>query len=95
MNFHMSIGYIKVTLVSLPRLSSGVFAEVILQVSHPGRGRTSQSLYALNLRATIIGYEPPLVVYGILKPLLGETYLLHSGANIFYPWFTCDLDLHF
>ena len=56
----------------------GVFAEVILQVSHPGRGRTSQSLYALNLRATIIAYEPLLVVYGILKPLLGETYLLHS-----------------
>ena len=55
-----------------------------MQVSWPGRGWTTQSLYALKLRATIIGYEPPLVVYGSLKPLLGETYLLHSGAHISY-----------
>ena len=62
----LSIDYIEVTLVSLPRLSRGYFAEVILQVSWPGRGRTAQSLYALKLRATIIGYAPPLVVYGSL-----------------------------
>ena len=82
---HLSIDYIEVTLFSLPRLLRGYFAEVILQVSWPGRGVTAQSLYALNLRATIIGYEPSLVVYGILKPLLGDTYLLHSGTHISYP----------
>ena len=82
---HLSIDYIKVTLVSLPRLLRGYFAGVILWVSRPGRGQTAQSLYVLKLRATIIGYEPPLVVYGSLKPLLGETYLLHSGAHISYP----------
>ena len=81
----LSIDYIEVTLVSLPRLSMGYFAEVILQVSWPGRGRTTQLLYALKLRATIIGYEPPLVVYGSLNTLLGETYTLHSGAHISYP----------
>ena len=70
----LSIDYIEVTLVSLPRLSRGYFARVILQVSRPGWGRTAQSLYALKLRATRIGYMPLLVVYGILKPLLGETY---------------------
>ena len=84
-----------VTLVSLPRLSRGYFARVILHVSRPGWGRIVQLLYALKLRATIIGYKPPLVLYGIIKPLLGETYLLHSGAHISYPWFSCDLDLHF
>ena len=78
----LSINYIEVTLVSLPRLLRGYFAEVILQVSWPGRGRKTQSLYALKLTATIIGYEPPLVVYGSLNPLLGETYLLNSGAHI-------------
>ena len=36
-------------------------------------------------QATIIGYIPPLVVYGSLKPLLGETYLLHSGAHLSSP----------
>ena len=59
----LSIGYIGVTLVALPRLSRGYFAEVILQVSRPGRGWTTQSLYAMKLRATIIGYIPPLVLY--------------------------------
>ena len=48
-------------------------------------GQIAQSLYALKLRATIIGYEPLLVVYGSLKPLPGETYLLHSRAHISYP----------
>ena len=81
----LSIDYIVVTLVALPRLSRGYFAEVILQVSRPGWGRTTQSLYALKLRATIIGYKPQLVMYGSLKTLLGETYLLHSGAHISYP----------
>ena len=63
-NVHLSIDYIEVTLIALPRLSRGYFVEVILQVSWPGRGRTAQSLYVLKMRATIIGYEPPLVVYG-------------------------------
>ena len=79
---HLSIDYIEVTLVSLPRLSRGYFAEVILQVSRPGRGRIAQSLYALKLRATIIGYATLLVVYGSFKPLLDETYMLHLGAHI-------------
>ena len=85
----LSIDYIEVTLVSLPRLSRGYFTDIILQVSRPGRGQTSQSLYALKLRATIIGYIPPLVVYGSFEPPLGETYLLHSGAHISSPWFAC------
>ena len=68
--------------MALPRISSGYFAGVILQVSRPGWGQTAQSLYALKMRATIIGYVPLLVVYGIFEPLLGETYLLHSGAHI-------------
>ena len=92
---YLSIDYIKVTLVTFPRLSRGYFAEVILQVSRPGWGRTTQSLYALKLRAKIIGYEPPLVVYGSLKPLLGETYLLHSGAHISSPWFACIFAVDF
>ena len=83
---HLSIDYIEVTLVALPRISRGYFAGVILQVSRSGWGRTTKSLYALKLRATIIGYVHPLVVYGSLKPLLGETYLLHSGAHLSYPW---------
>ena len=82
---HLSIDYIEVTLVSLPRISRGYFAGVILQVSRLGWGQTAQSLYALKMRATIIGYVPPLVVYGSLKPLLGKTYLLHSGAHLSYP----------
>ena len=84
MTIRLSIGYIEVTLVALPRLSRGYFAGVILQVSRPGWGQTAQLLYVLKLRATIIGYEPALVVYGSLKPLLGETYLLHSGAHLSY-----------
>ena len=64
-------------------------------MSWPGKDQTTQSLYALKLRTTIIGYEPPLVVNVSLKPLLGETYVLHSGAHISYPWFACDLALHF
>ena len=81
----MSIDYIEVTLVSLHRLSRGYFVRVILQVSRLGWGQTAQSLYALKLRATIIGYEPLLVVYVSLKPLLGETHQLHSGAHLSYP----------
>ena len=81
---HLSIDYIEVTLVALPRISRGYFAGVILWVPRPGWGWTAQSLYALKLRATIIGYVPPLVVYGSLKPLLGETYVLHSGAHLSY-----------
>ena len=68
----LSIDYIEVNLVSLPRLSRGYFVEVILHVS-----RIAQLLYVLKLRAIIIGYEPLLVVYGSLKPFLGETYLIH------------------
>ena len=83
----LSIDCIEATLVSLPRLSRGYFVEVILQVSCLGRGRTAQSLYELKLRATIVCYEPPLVVNGSLKPLLGETYLLHLGDHISYPCF--------
>ena len=82
-------------LVSLPKLLRGYFAGVILQVSRPSRGRTVQSLYVLNLRAAIIGYVPPLVVYGSFDPLLGETYLLHSGAHISSPWFSCILAVDF
>ena len=51
-------------------------------LSQPGRGRTTQSLYALKLRATIIGHTLLLVVYGSLSPLLGETYMLHLGAHL-------------
>ena len=85
MIFYLSIDYIEVTLVALPRISRGYFTGVILWVSRPSLGWTAQLLYALNLRATIIGYVPPLVVYGSLKPLLGETYLLHLGAHFSYP----------
>ena len=60
-----------------------------------GRGQTAQSLYVLKLRATIIGYVPPLVVYGSFKPLLDETYLLDSGAHISSPWFACILAVDF
>ena len=74
----LSIDYIEVTLVALPRISRGYFAGVILQVSRPGWVRTAQSLYTLKLRATIIGYVPQLFVYGSLKTLLGETYLINS-----------------
>ena len=66
-----------------------------MQVSWPCRGQTTQLLYVLKLRATIIGYEPSVVVYGSLKPLLAETYLLHSGAHLSYPWFACFLALDF
>ena len=78
----LNIDYIEVALVALPRILRGYFAAVILRVSQLGWGRTAQSFYMLKLRATIIGYVPPLVVYGSLKPLLGETYLLHSGAHL-------------
>ena len=81
----LNIDYIEVTLVALPRISRGYFAGVILQVSRLGWGWTTQSLYMLKLRATIIGYVPLLVVYGSLNTLLVETYLLHSGAHISYP----------
>ena len=78
--------------MALPRILKGYFAGVILRVSRPGWGGTAQFPYALNLRATIIGYVPPLVVYGSLKPLLGETYLLHSGAHLSIP---CLLEFGF
>ena len=52
-------------------------------------------LYALKLRDTIIGYVPPLIVYGSFEPLLCETYLLHSGAHISSPWFACILVVYF
>ena len=81
----LSIAYIEVTLVALPRISRGYSTGVILRVSWPGWGWKAQSLYLLKLRATIIGYVPPLVVYGSLKPLLGNTYLLYLGAHISYP----------
>ena len=66
-----------------------------MYVSWIGRGQRSQSLYALNLRAIIVGYVPLLVVYGSFEPLLGETYLLHSGAHISSPWFSCFLAVDF
>ena len=47
------------------------------------------------MRATIIGYVPSLVVYGSFEPLLGKTYLLHSGAHISSPWFACILAIDF
>ena len=80
--------------MALPRISRGYFARVILQVSQPGWGQTAQSLYALKLRATIIGYVPPGVVYGSLKPLLGE----HTCfiRELTYPAPVClHLDLDF
>ena len=71
---YLSIDYIEVTLLALPRILRGYFVGVILQVSQLGWGQTAQLLYVLKLmRATIIGYVPPLVVYGSLKPLLGDT----------------------
>ena len=84
MTVHLSIDYIEVTLVALPRLSRGYFVEVILWVSRPGWGRTAQSIYALKLRATIIGYVPPLVVYGSLKPL---------NKNYIHSWEACQNSL--
>ena len=64
-------------------------------MSFPGRVQIVQSLYVLKLRATIIGYTPPLVVYGSLKPLLGETYLLHFGSHLSSPWLACILVVDF
>ena len=64
-------------------------------MSRPGRGQTTQLLYALKLRATIIGYVPPLVVYGSFEPLLGKTYLLLSKAHISSPWFAYILVVDF
>ena len=88
MTIFLSIDYIEVTLVFLPRLSRGYFTEFILQVSWTGRGQTTQSLYALKLRDTIIGYEPLIVVYGSLNPLLGETYL-PLIQELTYPTLVC------
>ena len=93
--FYLSIDYIEVALVSLPRLSRGYFAGLIMWVYWPGRGWITQFLYALKLRATIIGYIPPLVVYGSFEPLLGETYRLHLGAHISSPCFACILAVNF
>ena len=64
-------------------------------MSWSDRDRTTQSLYALKLRATIIGYVPPLVVYGSFEDLLGETYLLHSGAHLSSPLLACILAVDF
>ena len=64
-------------------------------MSWSGRGRIEKSLDVSNLRATIIGYVPPLVVYGSFYALLGETYLLHLGAHISSPWFDCILAVDF
>ena len=52
-------------------------------------------LYELKLRATIIGYIPPLVVYGILKPLLGKTKPPTFNSSLILPLglFASDLDL--
>ena len=91
----LSIYYIEVTLVTLPRISRGYFAGVILWVSWPGWGQIAQLIYALKLRAIIIGYIPPLIVYGSFEPLLGETYLLHSGAHISSPWFAYIFSIYF
>ena len=82
---HLSIDYIEVTLGALPRILREYSIGVILRVFWPGRGRTAQLIYVLKLRDTIIGYELSLVVYGSLKPLLGETYLLRSRAHLSYP----------
>ena len=49
----------------------------------------------LKLKDTVIGYTPLLVVYGGLRPLLGKTYLLHSGAHLSSPWFSCILVVDF
>ena len=38
---------------------------------------------------------PLLLVYGSFEPLLGETYLPHSGAHICSPWFACILAIYF
>ena len=38
-NIHLSIDYIEVALVALPRLSRRYFTEIILQVSWLGRGQ--------------------------------------------------------
>ena len=59
------------------------------------RGQTTQSLYVLKVRATIIGYVPLLVVYGIFEPLLGKAYLLHLGVHLSFPWVACILAIDF
>ena len=89
----LSFDYIEVTLVTLPRYDRGYLQSLFCRGQ--GRGWIAQSLYALKLRATIIGYVPSLVVYGSFRPLLGETYLLHSGAHISSPWFACILAIDF
>ena len=55
----------------------------------------TQSLYALKLRATIIGYISPLIVYGSLDPLLGKTYLLHSRDHLSSPCLACIWTVYF
>ena len=81
MTIRLSIGYIGVTLVSLHRYCKGylqgLFCECPINV-----GLEIIVTLCVELRATIIGYMPPLVVYGSFKPLLGKTYMLHSGAHL-------------
>ena len=60
-----------------------------------GKVQTAQSIYALKLRATIFGYIRPLVVYGNIKPLLEEAYLLHSRAYLSSPWISFILAIDF
>ena len=85
----LSIDYIGVTLVSLPRYQGGYLQRLLCRSL--GRGWIAHLLYTLNMRATIIVYVPPLVVYGSFEPLLGKTYLLHSGDHISCPRFSCIL----
>ena len=66
-------------------VSQAVLAQVILLVSCAGRGRTTQLLYELKLRAAIIGYTPSFVVCGSLKPLLGKTYLATFSSSFILP----------
>ena len=85
----LRIDYIEVTLVALPRLSRGYFAEVTLQVSWLGRGQTAQALYVLKLRATIIGYEPSLIVYWTQASPRQDIPTSFESSHIL-PLFACD-----
>ena len=85
----LSIDYIEVTLVALPRISRGYFAGVILQVSRPGWGRPAQSLYVLKLRATIIGFEPLLVVTRASQASPRRDIPATFGSSLIQPLFAC------
>ena len=58
-------------------------------------GLDSAVALCIEFEGHLIGYVPPLVVYGSFEPLLGETYVLHSGAHISSPWFSCILAVDF